>query len=216
MMSVTAEERPQTVQEVLDVWAGKRRRPNSVTPLAREPGKTPYKILIAGSSADCISTALQTIRDSNHVSGTKGRNTGPGDVPQVNIEESANLDISSHERMLIHSVPGREQLNSVQTRLQEDAIGLVLLIDNARENALDDLDFFLDRFDDFIKSTGVVIGITRSELSKGPNIHDCHRHLAKSRETGKIAPPIMEVTPGNHRELRKLLLSLLFHLNPTL
>jgi hypothetical protein len=118
--------------------------------------------------------------------------------------------------MLIHSVPGREQLNSVQTSLQEDAIGLVLLIDNARENALDDLDFFLDRFDDFIKSTGVVIGITRSELSKGPNIQDCHRHLAKSRETGKTAPPIMEVAPGNHRELRKLLLSLLFHLNPTL
>jgi hypothetical protein len=61
-----------------------------------------------------------------------------------------------------------------------------------------------------------VIGINRSELATGPNIHDYHRHLAKSRETGRMAPPIMEVAPGNQRELRKLLLSLLFHLNPTL
>ncbi len=95
-------------------------------------------------------------------------------------------------------------------------MGLVLLIDNARENPLDDLDFFLNLLTDFIETSGLVIGINRSELHPLPNIHDYHLHIAKSRGAGRVPPPIMEVAPGNPSELKTLLLSLLFHLNPSL
>ncbi len=217
MMSVTAAERPQTVQEVLDVWAGKRLRPNSVAPLTREPAKIQYKILIAGSPGSCIPTALQAMRDAGSLAGARGQSAGQGDdASQAPGEDFVNLDISSHERMLVYSIPGREQFDIVRDRLQEGAMGLVLLIDNARENPLDDLDFFLDLLADFIETSGMVIGINRSELYPLPNIHDYHLHIAKSRGTGRVPPPIMEVAPGNPGELKKLLLSLLFHLNPSL
>jgi signal recognition particle receptor subunit beta len=100
--------------------------------------------------------------------------------------------------------------------LQKGAIGLVLLIDNGREKPLDDLDCFLNLFEGFIESTGVVIGINRTEQYPGPTIHDYHSHLAKTRRNWKAPPPIMEVAPGNRQEVRQLLLSLLFHLNPSL
>jgi hypothetical protein len=62
----------------------------------------------------------------------------------------------------------------------------------------------------------VVIGINRSEEYPSPTIHDYHSHLAKTRRNWKAPPPILEVAPGNRHEMKKLLLSLLFHLNPSL
>jgi signal recognition particle receptor subunit beta len=100
--------------------------------------------------------------------------------------------------------------------LQNGAIGLVLLIDNGSRNPFDDLDVYLKLLEGFIENTGVVIGINRSEANPAPTIHDYHSHLAKGRRDGKAPPPIMEVAPGNRQEMKKLLLSLLFHLNPSL
>jgi signal recognition particle receptor subunit beta len=218
MMSVDAVERPQNVQEVLEVWTGRTRRPGRAALPAREPrkGKIQYKVLMAGSPGGGVPTALRVIRDAGLLTGGKGGNAGQGEAPQPSGVDFATLDISSHERMLVYSVPGREQLDIVRDMLQEGAMGLVLMIDNAREKPLDDLDFFLNLLPEFIEATGVVIGVNRSELYPGPNIHDYHRHIAKSRGAGKMPPPIMEVAPGNPGELRKLLLSLLFHLNPNL
>lgn len=214
MMSVDAAERPQNVQEVLDVWAGKARRPGPAALPARESGKgkTQYKVLMAGSPGGGVPTALRVIRDAGLLTG----NAGQDGALQPSGVDFASLDISEHERMQVYSVPGREQFDVVRDMLQEGAMGLVLLIDNAREKPLDDLDFFLNLLPEFVDATGVVIGINRSELYPGPNIHEYHRHIAKSRGPGKMPPPIMEVAPGNPGELRKLLLSLLFHLNPNL
>lgn len=219
MMSIAAEARPQTVQDVLDVWSGKKHRSSPVKPLVSEPKKkkNQYKILIAGSADGGITTALQAIRDAN-TPGTEamGERSSQGIKTQTLSLDFASLDISSYERILLYSVPEQEQFNSVRDMLQKGAIGLVLLIDNQRENPLADLDFFLNLLEGFIDKTGVVIGINRTEQHPGPTIHDYHSHLAKARRNWKMPPPIMEVDPGNRQEMRKLLLSLLFHLNPSL
>lgn len=209
MMAVAAEERPQSVQDVLDVWAGKKRRSNPVA-AAKTPGreKQQYKVLLAGSTGGCVPAALQTVR---------GLGKGAGaTASQANSMDYAALDISSHERMLVYGVPEPEQFNIVGDILQKGAAGLILLIDNARENPLAELDALMQRFAGFIETSGVVIGINRSELYPAPNIHEYHYHLAQSRRPGQMPPPIMEVAPGHPGELKQLLLSLLFHLNPSL
>jgi serine/threonine protein kinase len=219
MMSIAAEERPQSVQDVLDVWAGKTRRSGPAKSSAIEPkkSKTQYKILIAGSAGAGIPTALQGIRDPEIASAEAIVNpSGQNNKTQMLNLDFASLDISSHERILLYGVPDQEPFHVVRDMLQKGAIGLVLLIDNGREKPLDDLDCFLNLFEGFIESTGVVIGINRTEQYPGPTIHDYHSHLAKTRRNWKAPPPIMEVAPGNRQEVRQLLLSLLFHLNPSL
>lgn len=219
MMSIEPEARPQTVQDVLDVWAGKTRRSSPVQQLASEPqkSKTQYKVLIAGSAGAGIPTALQVIRDAS-MPGAEAITAypGQGNTTQMPNLDFASLDISDYERILLCGVPERAQFSDVRDTLQNGAIGLVLLIDNGRENPFDDLDRCLNLLEGFIENTGVVIGINRSEEDPGPNIHDYHGHLAKTRRNWKAPPPIMEVAPGNRREMRQLLLSLLFHLNPSL
>jgi signal recognition particle receptor subunit beta len=100
--------------------------------------------------------------------------------------------------------------------LQKGALGLVLLIDNGSKDPFGDMDFYLKLLEGFIENTGVVIGINRPAENPGPSLHDYHTHLAQTRRNWKALPPIMEVAPGNRQEMRILLLSLLFHLNPSL
>jgi serine/threonine protein kinase len=219
MMSIATDDRPQTVQDVLDVWAGKARRSSPTKPMAIEPkkGKTQYKILIAGSAGTGIPTALEMIRGANTPSvEATTKHPGQESMTQTPSLDFASLDISSHERIVLYRVPEQQQLNVVRNMLQKGAIGLVLLIDNGSKDPFGDLDFFLKLLEGFIQSAGVVIGINRTEQYPGPTIHDYHSHLAKTRRNWKAPPPIMEVAPGNRQEVRQLLLSLLFHLNPSL
>ncbi len=216
MISIAAEARPQTVQDVLDVWAGKNRRASPVKQMATEPNKskTQYKILIAGAA---IPTALQTIRDSDTPDAEEKTKPPKQDgKTQILNLDFAGLDISSHERILLYSVPEQARFHAVRDMLQKGALGLVVLIDNGSKHPFDDLDVYLKQLEGFIENTGVVIGINRSEQNPGPTIHDYHSHLAKPRRNWKAPPPIMEVAPGNYQEMRRLLLSLLFHLNPSL
>lgn len=217
MMSIAPEARPQTVQDVLDVWAGKTRRSSPVQQLASDPqkSKTQYKILIAGSAGAGIPTALQVIRDASMPS-AEAAYPGQGNTTQMLSLDFASLDISDYERILLYGVPEQAQSNDARDMLQNGAIGLALLIDNGSKNPFDDLDRFLNLLEGFIENTGVVIGINRSEEHPSPNIHDYHSHLAKTRRNWKAPPPIMEVAPGNRQEMKQLLLSLLFHLNPSL
>ena len=216
MISIAAEARPQTVQDVLDVWTGKNRRAGPVRQMAAEPNKskTQYKILIAGAA---IPTALQTIRDADAPdAGERTKLPKQDGKTQILNLDFASLDISNHERILLYSVPEQAQFHVVRDMLQKGALGLVVLIDNRSKHPFDDLDVYLKLLEGFIENTGVVIGINRSEEYPSPTIHDYHSHLAKTRRNWKAPPPIMEVAPDNRHEMKKLLLSLLFHLNPSL
>jgi signal recognition particle receptor subunit beta len=186
-------------------------------PNENHKSKTLYKILIAGSAGVAIPTALQAMRDAN-IPGAESviESSGREGMTQTLGLDFASFDISSHERILLYSVPGQEQFTIVRDMLQKGAIGLVLLIDNARADPRGDLDSCMKLLETFIDRTGVVIGIKRTGNSPDPDLHDYHAHLAKTRSNLKGPPPIMEVAPGELQEMKKLLLSLLFHLNPSL
>lgn len=218
MMSITAEARPQTVNDILDVWAGKNLSSVPAMQLTNEPkkNKKSYKILIAGPEGSGKATAVQAISELNKTGAVKQASTGRGDKAQTNSMDYASFDISNNERILLYSIPEQEQYKVAWNTLQKGAIGLVLLIDNGRENPLGDLDAFLELLEGFVDKTGMVIGINRTEQYPSPDIHDYHSHLVKIQRNWKSPPPIMEVDPGNPEEMRKLLISLLFHLYPGL
>lgn len=219
MLAIAPEDRPQNVQEVLDAWAGIKPGPAAVakplTLVPRQPRKD-YKILIAGPDRAGKTTAIRTINDTV-ILATEANSNGPDRDRKARATDAmdyVSLDIYDNERILLYGVPGLERRKFEWDKLHKNAIGLVLLIDNESKNPLGDLDYFIESFSEIIDKTGIVIGIKRTEQHPKPDIHDYHCHLLNVKHHWTSPPPIMEVDPRNHEEVRKLLLSLIFHINP--
>ncbi len=218
MLSIAPEDRPQSVHEVLDAWAGNKPGPAPARPLTlvpRQPRKD-YKILIAGPDRAGKTTAIRTSNDTVILATEANSNSPDRDrkARATDATDYVSLDIYDNERILLYGVPGQERRKFEWDKLHKDAIGLVLLIDNESKNPFGDLDYFIESFSEIIDKTGIVIGIRRTEQHPKPNIHDYHCHLLNVKHHWASPPPILDVDPRNHDEVRKLLLSLIFHINP--
>ena len=95
--------------------------------------------------------------------------------------------------------------------LTEGGIGLVLLLDNVRPDPINDLSFFIKAFRGFIEKTGVVLGITRTDLRNVPAIEDYQRELTNH---GLGNTPVFEVDAREKRDIGLLVETLLCSLDP--
>jgi signal recognition particle receptor subunit beta len=72
--------------------------------------------------------------------------------------------------------------------------------------------FFLDAFRDFVASTGVVIGVTRTDLAPAFALDDLTPALA---ELG-MNPPVFTVDARSRADVQTLVKALLYSLDPEL
>jgi uncharacterized protein len=110
-------------------------------------------------------------------------------------------------RIHLYGTPGQERFNYMWKILSVGGIGLILLLDNANTTSspLDDMVFYLDAFEDFISTTGVVIGVTRMDVSRRLLLEDYHSKLL---ERGQIFP-VFEVDVRQSNDVKILIHALL-------
>ena len=150
------------------------------------------------------------------------------DVPPVGTDASASdmtkkrkgsttvamdygiLKLDGGEQIHLYGTPGQERFDFMWEILTTGGLGLVLLIDNTRDNPMKDLAFFFNAFSDFIKKTSVVVGITQTDLIKKPKIED-YRNQLKELD---FNVPIFEVDAREKRDVSLLVQSLLHSLDP--
>jgi signal recognition particle receptor subunit beta len=113
--------------------------------------------------------------------------------------------LDSGERVHLYGTPGQERFDYMWTILTKGGIGLVLLLDNARPAPLEDLEFYLNAFGDFISETGAVIGVTRTDLTSHPTLED---YREKLMERGQIFP-LFEVDARQPNDVKVLIHALL-------
>ncbi len=112
----------------------------------------------------------------------------------------------------MYGTPGQERFDFMWEIVKEGGLGLILLIDNARTDPLEDLRFFLKAFADLIKESKVVVGITRVDLSSTPKIADYHQVL----RSHNLNPPVFEIDARRQEDVSLLLQALLYSLDPSL
>jgi signal recognition particle receptor subunit beta len=171
-----------------------------------------YKIIFTGPVGAGKSTAINSISD----------------IPVVTTEEMASdmtqqrkqtttvamdygrLDIGEGERIHLYGTPGQERFNFMWDILIEGGLGLILLIDNSRNDPFRDLRFFVNAFKDFIGKTSVVIGVTRMDLKQTPSIDDYYQEI----DALPKRPPIFEVDAREGKDVSMLVQTLLYSLDP--
>lgn len=150
------------------------------------------------------------------------------DTPPITTDESASdmtsnrkpnttvaldygvMKLPGSENIHLYGTPGQERFDFMWDILTTGGIGLILLINNARPDPFKDLHFFLKAFEDFIKDTHVVIGITRTDEQPKPKVVEYHKQI---ESLGKKFP-VFEVDARNKRDVSLMVEALLYALDP--
>jgi hypothetical protein len=172
------------------------------------------KIIFTGPVGAGKTTALAAISDippvctearaSDETARRKPNTTVAMDYGVLNLEGGAKVHL--------YGTPGQERFNFMWEILTQKGIGLVLLVDNRREDPLEDMRHYLEAFRDFISDRAVVIGVTGMDVKNRPGLYSYHTRLS---EMG-MKPPLFEVDARRREDVKLMLMALLAMLDPGL
>lgn len=166
-----------------------------------------HKIIFTGQVGAGKTTAIGAISDIEVV-----RTEAVTDDEDARNKETTTvamdygiLRLNDGEKVHLYGTPGQERFSFMWNILTSGGLGLVVLIDNARENPVDEMQFYLDSFRSFIGKTAVAIGITRMDVSPAPRLSEYHARL----QAMGLNPPLFEVDARKSNDVKTLVLSLL-------
>ncbi len=173
-----------------------------------------YKIVFTGPVGAGKTTAISSISDEAPVQTDKLASDMTKSMKKSTTVamDYGMIKLADGEFIHLYGTPGQERFDFMWQILTKGGIGLVLLLDNSRENPFQDLDFFLKAFQTFIRETTVVIGITQSDVSNKPTLEE-YRLQLRERE---LNVPIFEVDARERKDVSLLIQSLLYTLDPVL
>lgn len=172
------------------------------------------KILFAGPVGAGKTTAIAAVSDTpvvktdamatDEVRDRKNRTTVAMDYGTLKVDSELTIQLIG--------TPGQQRFDFMWEILAMGAIGAVLLIDNARPDPLDDLDFYLKCFDRVLTKKGAkgVVGVTRRDLQATPT-------MAEYRERIKALGsrwPAFELDARVRVDVKVALMALVAELNP--
>ncbi len=176
------------------------------------PSTEHKKILFTGPVGAGKTTAIQSMSDvpiittdeqaTDMTKDRKSKTTVSMDYGYINVGKK--------ERIHLYGTPGQERFDFMWDILKNGAIGLIILIDNSRENPQQDLKFYTKAFKEFIDKGELVIGITKMDEKHSPTIADYREWLKSLR----ISAPIFSVDAREKVDISSLIQALLYTKDP--
>lgn len=120
------------------------------------------------------------------------------------------IRLGENERVHLYGTPGQERFDFMWDILTKGGIGLILLLDNTRQDPYRDMKFYTNAFRDFIRQEQMVVGVTRMDLQRKPGINDYRSWL----EELSIQAPVFEVDARDRSDVTSLVQALLYSLDP--
>ena len=170
------------------------------------------KILFTGPVGAGKTTAIQTLSDIPIVS----TNEEASDMtktrkPQTTVAmDYGRINIGKSEKIHLYGTPGQERFSFMWDILTDGAIGLILLLDNSRDNPQQDLKFYIQSFKKFIQQGDLIIGVTRMDEQNKPSINDYRKWLNELA----VAAPVFTVDARERQDVSSLVQALLYSLDP--
>ncbi len=174
-----------------------------------------HKLIFAGPIGAGKTTAIAAISDiepittdevaSDMASGRKGH--GHTTVAM----DYGLIDLGDDSRVHLFGTPGQERFEFMWDILTQGGLGLVMLMDNARPKPFQDLRFFVTAFSKFIRQVPMVVGVTKMDLCGSPKVAEYGKFL---ESMGYHSVPVFEVDGRRKEDVRTLIMTVLFYLDP--
>jgi signal recognition particle receptor subunit beta len=170
------------------------------------------KIIFSGPVGSGKTTAILTMSDIPIVSTNEDASDMTKDrKPQTTVAmDYGRINIGKNEKIHLYGTPGQERFSFMWDILTNGALGLILLIDNSRDNPKQDLKFYLQSFKKFIQQGDVIIGVTRMDEKKSPSINDYRKWLNEL----SVVAPVFTVDARERQDVSALVQALLYSLDP--
>ncbi|NOY73617.1 MAG: GTP-binding protein [Gammaproteobacteria bacterium] len=169
-----------------------------------------HKIIFTGPVGVGKTTAINAISDIPTVSTEQVSTAQADNKTHTTVAlDYGMIRLNNGECIHIYGTPGQGRFNFMWKILSEGGLGLVMLMDNSRDNPFDDLHFYYNEFKSFIAANALIVGITHMEDKKTPTISDYHEQLRRYH----INPPIFEVDGRNRDDIRSMIQALMYTLD---
>ncbi|MCV6615201.1 MAG: ATP/GTP-binding protein, partial [Cellvibrionaceae bacterium] len=128
------------------------------------------------------------------------------------------LQLEEQHKVHLYGTPGQERFDFMWDILSLGGLGLILLINNGAKQPLQDLEFFLEKFQDFIRDTAVVVGVTHTDSHPEPGLAKLRSHYTQlaARYQLPTVVPIFAVDARSKEQVAVLLETLLYSLDTDL
>jgi len=173
-----------------------------------------HKIIFTGPVGAGKTTAITAISDSAPISTEQAATDSSRDRKALTTVamDYGSLRLDNGEMLHLYGTPGQERFSFMWDLLLDGAIGVIILLDDANPEPLEDLRAFVGAFRDFIRDHAVAIGITRMELGKGLSLPDYQAALVEL----ELNVAVFEVDARRHDDVIMLVQALLYSLDPGL
>jgi signal recognition particle receptor subunit beta len=173
-----------------------------------------YKIIFTGPVGAGKTTAISSLSDIPIVTTEETVTDMTSErKPKTTVAmDYGRIQLANQTAVHLYGTPGQERFDFMWDILTEGGIGLVLLLDNCRDDPMQDLHFFVKAFWGFIDRTALVVGVTRTDLRSVPLVIDYARALVA---IGLPQVPVFEVDARRKRDVSLLVEALLCTLDPT-
>ncbi|MBL9185648.1 MAG: ATP/GTP-binding protein [Verrucomicrobiaceae bacterium] len=115
------------------------------------------------------------------------------------------VSLKNGDRVHLYGTPGQDRFDFMWEILMKGGCGLILLVDNAREDPLADVKTYTTAFAELIKDHRLVIGVTRTDLKAEPGL-DEYRELL---DLFSLRVPVLSVDARKPQDVMLLIETLL-------
>jgi uncharacterized protein len=130
------------------------------------------------------------------------------DKPTTTVAlDYGEIVLSNDEKIRMYGIPGQRRFDFMWAILKTRAEGMVLLVNNDVADPIAEMLAFVDDFHELCYKGGVVVGISRSDISPSPAPSDFARALAEVHP--KLTVPIFTLDPRDKDQMQMALLTLI-------
>lgn len=171
-----------------------------------------YKLVFSGPVGAGKTTAIAAISDVEPFTTEEVATDETRDIKENTTVamDYGMMKLDTGDRIHLYGTPGQARFDFMWEILTDGAIGLILLLNHSNPSPLEEFDYYLDQFADFIEQTGIAVGVTRYQPGTAPSLDEYHARLAER----KLFAPVFEVDARHPGDVAMLTQSLLYSLDP--
>lgn len=168
--------------------------------------KERMKIVVVGSVGAGKTTAVSTLCDGDILS-TEARPSDQFQLQKKTTTVAMDFGCTFMDRTHLHvyGAPGQRRFDFMNDILLHKALGIIILVSNKNTDALNELNYYLNSYQDFLNHNVAVVGVTHNDISPIPSIK-MYTEFIKSR--GELWP-VMKVDARKLDDMEMLIGSLL-------